>query len=210
MKNKSTLLKVSLLSIVCAMGCYTQAQVAAPPAIDPAGTTVITATNAAPMPSFSSGLQEIYDTVTVSTNYAFAAGYMRATTGNRNLGYADYVYNVSQNIGLVIGYDYLWTAKKSGVPSQANLVKGGLTISATIAPLKNFGLTNVLMKPFATGLVATGAGQASTILTAGDEVDLVTFHGWDFGLALQWESRQDAGFWDGKYLGGFGVIKKGF
>jgi len=171
----------------------------------------VTVTNPAPaMPSFSSGLQEIYDSVTVSTNYAVAFGGGRATTGSRNLVFADYIYNVSQNIGIVIGGDHLWTSKKSGVPSQSNLVKGGITLSALIYPLKNFGFTNVAMTPFANGLVATGSGTASTLICAGDKISIVTFSGWNFGLAGMWEDRSNAGYWTAKYVCGMIDLSKGF
>jgi len=168
-------------------------------------------TNPAPaMPSFSSGLQQIYDVITVSTNYAVAIGGGRATTGNRSLAYADYIYNVSQNVGLVIGGDHLWTSKKSGIPAQSNLVKGGVTLSALIYPLKNFGLTNVCMTPFANLLVASGSGQVSEIITAGDKLNLVTFSGWNLGVIGFYENRIGAGYWTGKYICGGLEVNKGF
>jgi|GEM_PF-1982143 hypothetical protein len=169
-------------------------------------------TNAAPaMPSFSSGLQELYDSVTVSTNYAIAIGGGRATTGNRNLAFADYIYNVSQNVGLVVGYDYLWTSKKSGIPAQANLVKGGITLSAVIYPLKNFGMTNVAATPFANVLMATGNGSVSEIVTAGAKLNFVTFGGgWNLGAVGFYEDRIGAGFWTAKYICGGLEVNKGF
>ena len=175
-----------------------------------------TATNTAPltgtnaMPTFSAGLQELYDSVTVSTNYAVALGAGRATTGDRNLAYADYIYNVSQNVGLVIGGEHLWTSKKAGIPSQSNVVKGGITLSAQIYPLKNFGLTNVCMTPFANGLVATGGGTASTIVTVGDKINLATFSGWNLGLAGMYEKRSNAGYWTANYVCGMLALSKGF
>ena len=167
-------------------------------------------TNTNPPASFSNGLQMIYDSVAVSTNYAFAFGAGRATTGNRNLGYADYIYNVSQNVGLVIGYDYLWTAKSKGIPSQANLVKGGITLSAKIYPLKNFGLTNTAVTPFANVLLATGNGSASEIITAGGKIDLANLGGWKFGLVAFYETRKDAGYWTANYACGALEFSKGF
>ncbi len=170
----------------------------------------VNVTNAVAMPSFSSGLQQIYDSFTVSTNYAVAFGGGRATTGNRNLAYADYIYNVSRNVGLVIGYDYLWTAKAAGVPSQANLVKGGISFQAQLAPLKNYGLTNFFVTPFANGLVASGNGSASEILTAGAKTTLVTFSGWNFNLCGFVEKRTSAGYWDGTYACAAVAFSKGF
>jgi len=177
-----------------------------------ASAQTVTVTNPAPaMPSFSSGLQEIYDSVTVSTNYAVALGGGRATTGNRNLAFADYVYNVSENVGLVLGYDYLWTAKAAGVPSQANLVKGGITLSAKIYPLKNFGLTNTAVTPFANVLLATGNGSASEIITAGGKLNIATFGGgWNLSAVGFWETRKDAGYWTASYVCGALAVSKGF
>ena len=168
-------------------------------------------TNTNPPASFSNGLQMIYDSVAVSTNYAFAFGAGRATTGNRNLGYADYIYNVSQNVGLVIGYDYLWTAKSKGIPSQANLVKGGITLSAKIYPLKNFGLTNTAVTPFANVLLATGNGSASEIITAGAKLIVATFGGgWNLSAIGFYETRKDAGYWTASYVCGGLALSKGF
>lgn len=164
-----------------------------------------------PPASFSSGLQMIYDSVAVSTNYALAFGGGRATTGNRNLAFADYVYNVSENAGLVLGYDYLWTAKAAGVPSQANLVKGGITLSAKIYPLKNFGLTNTAVTPFANVLLATGNGSASEIITAGGKLNIATFGGgWNLSAVGFWETRKDAGYWTASYVCGALAVSKGF
>jgi len=168
-------------------------------------------TNPAPaMPSFSSGLQQIYDSVTVSTNYAIATGYGRATTGNRNLAFADYIYNVSQNVGMVAGYDYLWTSKASGIPSQANMVKGGISFSADLHPLKNYGLTNFIVTPFANGLVASGSGGVSEILTVGGKTVLVTFIGWNLNLCGFYEKRTGSGYWDAAYVCGAVAFSKGF
>ncbi len=202
MKRSSQALAYILSTIIIACLFATSLQVKA---------QTITVTNPAPaMPSFSAGLQQIYDSVAVSTNYALAFGGGRSTTGNKNLGFADYVYNVSQNVGLVVGYDYLWTAKKYGIASQANLIKGGISFSALIYPLKNFGLTNFAVMPFANGLVATGNGSASEIITAGGKFTFASFSGWNFGGVGFWETRKDAVYWTADYICAALEFDKGF
>ncbi|MDE2104820.1 MAG: hypothetical protein KGL39_46720 [Patescibacteria group bacterium] len=196
MKNNRTIATLKAIAAMIGVGILCHSAL---------GQTV-TVTNPAPaMPSFSSGVQEIYDAFGSSTNYGVVVGGMRATTGNRNIVFADLVYNVSQNVGIVIGYDYL-----TGGPKQVNLVRGGVTLSAPIHILKQFGFTNVVMTPFASGLVATGGGSASTILAAGDKVDVYSFKGFDLGVGVIWEKRSNAGYYNGSYLGGFGCLSKGF
>lgn len=170
-------------------------------------------TNPAPaMPSFSSGLQQIYDAATSSTNFGLVTGYARSTTGNRNVGFAELGYNFDsvQALGLVIGYDYCWTSKQSGIPSQANLVKGGIQLKADVKPLKQFGLTNFTVTPFGFALVASGNGNVSEIIGGGAKTTVATFKGINLNLGVLYENRTGAGYWDGRYLGGFFAMTKGF
>ena len=197
MKNKSQIvpLTFALLTAISLFSCQANAQ------------TAVATTN--PPASFSSGLQMIYDSVAVSTNYAVALGGGRATTGNRNLAFADYIYNVSQNVGLVVGYDYLWSSTK-GVQSQANIVKGGITLSAVIYPFKNFGYTNLYVTPFANVLMASGSGTVSEIVTAGGKLDFAHVGSWNIGAVAFYEDRIGAGDWTAKYICGGIEANKGF
>lgn len=162
------------------------------------------------MPSFNSGLQEIYDAATSATNYALVFGGGRSTTGQRSLAFADLGYNFNQNVGLVIGYDYLWASQHLNQAAQANLVKGGINLQANLQPLKNFGLTNFTVTPYAFALVATGNGNVSEILGGGIKTTIYSFKGFDLAGGLLYEDRTGAGFWDGKYVAGFIGLTKGF
>lgn len=150
-------------------------------------------------PSLSSGLQTIYDSVAGSTNWGGAFGYLRSTSGNKSGGYAMALYNFSPTVGAVIGYDYLW----SGRQHTANLVKGGLNLQADLAPLKQFGVTNFVVTPFAYALVASGSGQVSELVGGGAKAQL---YKWANGIAVDalvlYENRTGAGYWDGRYVGG--------
>lgn len=175
----------------------------------------VTSTNTTPaMPAFtptlSGGLQQVYDAVAGSTNFGFAAGYARGTTGNRNVAFADVPYNFNSNVGLLIGYEYLWTAKAAGIPSQANLVKGGLNLQADLKPLKQFGFTNFTVTPFGFALVASGNGTVSEIIGGGAKTTVLTWKGLNVNLGVLYENRTGAGFWNGRYVGGFAAISKGF
>lgn len=193
---------VNRLLFVCAMfgiatlfSCTAKAQ------------TVIT-TNAAPaMPSFSTGLQEIYDSVTISTNYAVVVGGARSTTGSKNVAFADYCYNFSQNVGLLIGYDYCWS---KGQVSTANLVRGGINLQANLYPLKQFGFTNFMVTPFGSAAVASGNGTVGNILSTGAKTILATWKGFTVNLGVIYEKRSNEGYWNGSYVGGFFAIAKGF
>lgn len=171
----------------------------------------VTTTNAvAPMPSFSQGFQAIYDSVAGGTNYGFVTGYARATHGNRSVAFAEIPYNFNSVVGAIIGYDYCWTSKKSGIPAQANLVKGGLNLQTDLYPLKQIGFSNFKITPFAFALVASGNGVVSEIMGGGAKTTVATWKGLNFNLGVLYESRIGAGYWDGRYLGGFAAITKGF
>ena len=154
-------------------------------------------------PSISGGIQEIGQAIASSTNWTGVAGYGRSTKGNRNLAFFDAAYNFNQNVGIVAGYDYLWS---KGQVSQANVVKGGVTLSATIHPFAFVGstfLTNVLATPFASDLLATPSGNNNSgignIVTAGVNFDLYSFKNFELVSGLQYENRMGQGYWDGHY-----------
>lgn len=183
MKRIINLLSIAIILIVVASA---QAQ---------NGQTV-TVTN---MPSFSSGLQTIYDSLAGSTNWGGSFGYFRATSGNKCGAYGMALYNFNSTVGAVIGYDYLW----SGRLHTDNLVKGGLNLQADLAPLKQFGLTNFIVTPFAYALVASGSGQVSEVIGGGAKTQIFA---WANGIAIDalviYENRTGAGYWDGRYVGG--------
>jgi len=170
----------------------------------------VVVTNAAVMPSFANGIQMVYDSVAGATNYGLATGFARATHGNRNVAFAEVAYNFNTVFGAIVGGDYLWTSKKSGVPSASNMVKGGLNLQTDLYPFKNFGLPNLKVTPFAFGLVATGNGVVSEILGGGAKTTIATWKGINVNLGVVYETRTGAGYWDGRYVGGFLAITKGF
>lgn len=158
------------------------------------------------MPSFSGGLQQIYDATTGSTNYGLVIGGGRSTTGQRNLAFADLAYNFTPSVGMIIGYDYLWASRHFGLPAQANLVKGGVNLQADLKPFKN----SFTVTPFAFALVSSGNGTVSEIIGGGAKTTLFEFKGIKFDLGVLYQNRTGAGFWDGRYFGGFAALTKGF
>lgn len=162
-----------------------------------------------PAPSLSSGLQQIYDSIN-STNIGVVIGGGRATTGQRNLAFADLLYNFTPSVGAVIGYDYLWAGKSQGHASQANLVKGGINLQADILPFKGFGLTNVVVTPFGSAMVASGNGTVSEIYAAGGKIAVYSKWGLKFNLGAMVEKRTGSGYWDATYPCGFFAVTKGF
>jgi hypothetical protein len=166
-----------------------------------AGITTQAQTNA---PSISGGIQEIGQAIAASTNWTVVSGYGRSTSGNRNLAFFDVAYNFNENVGIVAGYDYLWS---KGQQSQANIVKGGITLSATIHPFAFVGstfLTNVVATPFAADLLATPSGNNNSgignIVTAGVNFDVLSFKNFELVSGLQYENRMGQGYWSGNYL----------
>lgn len=160
-------------------------------------------------PSLSGGLQQIYDAAASGTNYGFASGFARATHGNRNVGFADLLYNFNPSVGAVIGYDYCWTSKAAGVPAQANLVKGGVNLQVDLHPFKT-AWPSLTVTPFGFALVASGDGKVSQIIGGGGKVTLFDFKGVNVNLGVLYENRTGAEFWDGRYVGGFLAVSKGF
>lgn len=152
-------------------------------------------------PSFSGGLREIADAGSSSTNWTIVGGAGRSTTGNKNLAFADLAYAFNDNVGAVVGYDYLW---RPGA-DQLNAVKGGLTLQATIHPLAFIGstfLTNVVGTPFVSALVATPrhGEDIGLITTAGINFDLYRFKNFSLDSGVQYENRTGQGEWNGNYI----------
>jgi len=151
--------------------------------------------------SFSGGLQQIGDAVSSSTNWTAIAGYGHSTSGNKSLLFADIAYNFNQNVGIVGGYDYLF----GNGNSQANIVKGGVTLSLPMHPFAFLGstfATNITCTPFVADLLATpknsGAGIGN-IMTTGVNFDVYSFKNFELGAGVQIEKRTGQGDWDGSY-----------
>lgn len=165
-------------------------------------------TNVAIVPPVNIGggttLQNLWDTYMASTNMAFAAGGGRGLTASKNLVFADYLYNFNQNAGLVIGYDYLWGNHQS----SANVVKGGLNLQTSFAPLGQLGFTNIVLNPFASYLVATPTSGTSNDGGLGG-IAIIGVD-WKYNIAKDlylhaggfFENRTGQEYWNGNYLAG--------
>lgn len=167
-------------------------------------------TNALINPTISGGIQEIADAIGNSTNWTIVAGAGRGLQGNKNLAFADAVYSLNDNVGLVAGADYLWA---KGQDDSANTVKGGITLKAQVHPFKFLGstfLTNVVCQPFVVEAIATPYGNdndsVATISTVGVNFDLAKVKNFTFVAGVQYEDRTGAG----KYSGQYALIHLGF
>ena len=160
-------------------------------------------------PSISGGLQQIYDAALGSTNFVVALGGGRSTKGKNNLAFADYIYNFNQNVGAVLGYDYLWSNVK-GTPTSLNFVKGGLNVKAEIAPLKGIA-PNFKVTPFGAILIDTSGGQVGQIVVAGADYHIGIAKGWNFNVGGFYENRTGGNTaYDGAYICGHIAVSKGF
>lgn len=162
-------------------------------------TTQAQSTNSSP--SFSAGLREIADAISSSKDWTVVAGAGRSTTGSKNLAFADVAYAFNDNVGAVVGYDYLWSRGND----QLNAVKGGLTLQATIHPLAFIGstfATNIVGTPFVSALVATpkSGDNIGLITTAGINFDVYRFKNFSVDSGFQLENRTGQGEWNGNYL----------
>lgn len=106
-------------------------------------------------------------------------------------------------IGLYLGYDYLF----SKTQSQQNVVKGGITVNATIEPLAflSSSLTNITATLYAGELMATGIGNnaVGAITVTGAKIHLTNFKNFEISVDPWYENRQGQAGWDGHYVGAY-------
>ena len=148
-----------------------------------------------------------------STNWNALTGYGHSISGTgKNLTFVDVAYNISDNVGFVVGYDYLWANHQVG---SFNAVKGGVNLQTTIHPFAFLGstaLTNILVQPFVADLLATpqGSGNIGNIVTTGVNWDFFSFKNFALGAGIQYENRTGQGNWDGNYILGHIAISRKF
>lgn len=158
-------------------------------------------------PSLSGGLQQIWDATATSTNFAVAVGAGRGLKGDKNLAFADYCYNLNNNVGLILGYD----AIRAGGTTTYSFVKGGLQLKADIYPLKNFGLTTFKVTPFAALLINSGSGNVGQIVVAGASHRFTLTKNWGLNLGGFYENRTGGkSITDGVYLCGMLALSRNF
>lgn len=158
------------------------------------------------------GIEQTANALVGVTNWNFATGYGRATTGNRNLAFTDILYNISENVGFVVGGDYLWS-KNNG---QFNTLKGGVTLQVPVhlfAFLGSTFLTNAVATPFGSELIAQPSGNTvgvGNIVLGGMKMDLATVSNFKLSLGAFYESRVGQGKWDASYPAGFAIVSRAF
>lgn len=158
------------------------------------------------------GIQLISDAVTGSTNWTVLSGYGHSLTKQNNIGFVDLAYNLNNNVGLVGGYDDLWNSKTS----QANAVKGGLTLQMQIHPFAFMGstyLTNIVATPFVADLMATPNNSSSgigNIIDTGASFHIYQFMNFQLGAEVHYENRSGQGDWNANYLMGSLSISRRF
>lgn len=198
------LIQISLLSLFAGLlyvGCpKAHGQSTNPPADFTSGIVKVD-------PSLSHGLQEIWDATTVSTNFAVAIGAGRGIKGNKNLAFADYIYNLTGNVGAVLGYD----AVRVNGSTSYNFVKGGLQLKADIYPLKNIGFPTFKVTPFTAVLIDSGGGKVGQIVVAGASHRFTISKTWGLNVGGFYENRSggDAAA-DGVYICGMAAFSHNF
>ena len=207
--SNRALLIVGLLAIAIGFGCR------------PANAQTVNVTNALTnaMPAFSNptisgGLEQIAQAALGSTNFAVAIGGGRGLHGNNNLLFADYLYNFlndgTTKAGATIGFDEIAHGAHF-TTDNVNFVKGGLTVSTAIAPLKGWGLTNFYISPFASILICTSGGQVGQIVVTGANYEIGIGKGWKFNVSGFYENRTGGDTsTDGAYICGALAISRNF
>ena len=151
--------------------------------------------------SFGDGLKIIGDAVSSSTNWTAITGYGHSTKGQNNVAFAALAYNFNANVGLVAGYDYLW----SGQSHTFNSVKGGVTLQLPMHPFAFLGstvLTNIVATPFVADMVATpqSGSTIGNLISTGINFDVYAWKNFEIVSGLQYEQRNGQGGWDGNYV----------
>lgn len=195
MKKPSLLTGIKIMVVCgiiahCFAGCVAHAQ-----------------TNAAPaMPAFTSdptpngAINQFVDAAINSTNFALVTAVgMKIGDSKIKIAAVDYIYNVSGNVGLILGYDYLWGSEVQG--NSANVVKGGLQLRTELSPFKGaFKVT-----PFVAELVASpvsgtqNSGGAGIISVVGFDVKLWQFKSIVLHGGYLYENRTAQGDFTGNY-----------
>lgn len=207
MKTGYKIIKTTILAALLALGF--QAATAQTVSTNASGGTTTT-TNPLKDATLSDGFQVIYDNLAGSTNFAVAFGGGRGIKGDKNLAFADYVYNVSDNVGLLLGYDAIRAG--SGNSTTYNFVKGGLQLKADIYPLKNIGLPDFKVTPFAGILISSHDGSVGEIVLAGASHRWALSQNWGFNVGGFYENRtggNDSSL-NGVYVCGFAAFSRNF
>ena len=150
-------------------------------------------------------IQDLFDKST-STNAAIDLEYLRGLHGNKNIAAATYAYGLTTNAALLVSYDRAWTHADIPEQSHSDMLKGGLSLSTTLTPLKTWGLTNFVLRIGGyeeAGSVTSGTGSGKLVNVAGAFTDsqirlykAVYFH---FGGLFQ--NRTEEGYFNGNYAG---------
>jgi hypothetical protein len=136
-----------------------------------------------------------------STNWVVDTGLGHSVQGTgRSLVWGQVGYNFNQNVGLALGYDYLWGSGHTSF----NQVSGGITLQMPIHPFAFIGstfLTNVLVTPWAGQFMATASkgNVVSSITTAGINYDIVKIKNLTLSALAGYEKRAGSGYFDGGY-----------
>jgi hypothetical protein len=146
--------------------------------------------------------QQLIDEISNPTNLAGTFGYLTDTSFNRKGYFVDVVYSLTDHAGLIFGYDYM----TGGGKSELNSVRGGLSLKASMYPLKNWGYTNLLVTPFVADMVATGrAGDIGNVVATGINIRIYSWSKLELGSVLFYEKRMGQSEYSGNY-GGIGVV----
>lgn len=159
-------------------------------------------------PTLSGGLKEIGQAFASGTNWTVVAGYGHSLTGAKSLAFADVAYNFNQNVGVILGYDYLY----GGGLKQGNAVRGGVSLSAHIHPFSVVGFwTNAMLTPFVADMIAEPKAGASigNVLVTGAKLDLFDLRNFSLGVMVAYEHRTGQGPWNANYgLAGLAFTRK--
>jgi len=160
-------------------------------------------------PSLMGGIQQIGAAFESATNWGVGVGYLRSLTGNYNIATADVVYNVSGNVGLVVGYEDLFGTGKNQIDS----VKGGVSLSLPMHPLAFIGqpwAANIEGTPFVSDCVASGNGGVGNLVITGIAFKTTTFANFKLEVTPMYENRTQSNAYGRNFAGAMVFIVRDF
>ena len=161
--------------------------------------------------NFQQDIANIYADTIGSTNSTYIIAGERKLKGNANKVAALWLYNANDNVAAGAGIAKEWSPNGSAPSASYNLTVG-IQLSAAIAPLNLFGITNKFARPFVADFVGTpfsgqNSGELMNASRAGVDVHIYKWNINKNPLLLSaggyYGNETGTGYYAGNWAGGY-------
>ncbi len=160
---------------------------------------------------FQKAASDLWNSSLGSTNMTYGVDFERGVTGDANKATFFGLFNANKNIAAGGGIAHEWSPNNSSVGADYTL-SIGVQFSVAIEPLSNFGITNVVLHPFAANFVGTpfhgdNSGNLMNAARVGAYINI-----WEWQLARNplslnagghYGNETGTGYYARNYAGGF-------